>query len=368
MMVVWSILGWGSALLFGLLLISMVLTQNWPHALVLLLVTLLCLPPVSDLLYNQFGWSLHPLLRGLLIVGLLGLFGWLLVGRMPASVYKSPEIKTRLLKIYDEKMTEWPVPYQDLLLETQYGTVHVIVSGPEDGPPLLLLHASGVASWSWKYNVAELSGNYRTYAIDLIGDAGKSEFTSLTNIMKSSQEQANLYAEIAGRLGVQKAYVVGASEGGFIASNYAFYYPERVEKLALLGPMGYAGATQAVMRITFAQLFPLKSVQESTFRWAFSDSPELEAEFGEWFRLLMSGLNPAKVAPLPLPAESRQNIQVPVLFIFGERDNLVGDPEAARNLVQDMPDVRVEVVSAGHLMAAELPAQVNSLVLDFFAE
>ena len=44
-----------------------------------------------------------------------------------------------------------------------------------------------------------------------------------------------------------------------------------------------------------------------------------------------------------------------MLFVFGKRDNLVGDPEAARALVQDIPNVRVEVVDAGHLMSAEQP-------------
>jgi hypothetical protein len=71
------------------------------------------------------------------------------------------------------------------------------------------------------------------------------------------------------------------------------------EKLVLLGPMGYSGATQPVFRIMFAQFFPLKSIQESTFRWAFSDDPKLGQEFGEWFRLITTGLKPVKVAPLP---------------------------------------------------------------------
>jgi pimeloyl-ACP methyl ester carboxylesterase len=41
-------------------------------------------------------------------------------------------------------------------------------------------------------------------------------------------------------------------------------------------------------------------------------------------------------------------------------------PKAARELVQDIPDVRVEVLDAGHLMGAELPEQVNALIIEFF--
>jgi len=95
---------------------------------------------------------------------------------------------------------------------------------------MLLLHASGVSSWSWKFNAQELSKAYRTYAIDLIGDAGKSEFASLDNIMKDGRDQAELNNEIMDKLAVEKAFIVGASEGGFIASNYALNAPERVEK------------------------------------------------------------------------------------------------------------------------------------------
>jgi pimeloyl-ACP methyl ester carboxylesterase len=366
MSVVWVILGWILALVFGLLTISMLLLQNWGQAVVAFLLVLLCWPPLTSFLQNRFDFLLHPLLRGVLIVGLLAVFAWLLVGRQATSIYASPEVKKQFMTIYDEKMKEWPVPYEDVFLDTAYGPVHVIVSGPEDAPPLLLLHASGVAGWSWKYNVAGLSEKYRTYAIDLIGDAGKSEFNSLDQIMETGQDQARLYTEITDKLGVEKAYVAGASEGGFIGSNYALHAPERVEKLVLLGPMGYAGATQSIMRIMLAQFFPLKPIQESTFRWAFSDSDVLEEDFGEWFRLLMSESTPKKVAPLPLPAEERQRIQVPVLFVFGEKDNLVGDPQAASDLVQDMPDVQVKIVDAGHLMAAELPQQVNEIMLAFF--
>lgn len=80
----------------------------------------------------------------------------------------------------------------------------------------------------------------------------------------------------------------------------------------------------------------------------------------------MTGLIPAKVAPLPFSAEERQSLRVPMLFVFGERDNLVGDPEVARVLVQDISNVRVEVLDAGHLMGAERPEQVNALITEFF--
>jgi pimeloyl-ACP methyl ester carboxylesterase len=370
MAILGSILGWVFAILFGIFAISMLLLGKWLNALVLFLLVLLCLPPVSGFIKNRFDWSIYPVLRLVLIVGLLFIFGRLLTGSEMTSIYASPEVEAQFMEIYDEKMAEWPVPYEDVFVDTQYGRIHVIVSGPEDAPPMLLLHASGVAGWSWKFNVEELSQDYRTYAIDTLGDVGQSEYDSLDNVMKSGEDQANLYAEITDKLGIEKSVVVGASDGGAIASHYALHYPERVEKLALLGSMGYAGANESIVRIMFAQFFPLKPVQRSTFKWAFSDSDKLIEEFGEWFTLTMNGYAgfTVRVAPSMLSAEQRQSFEMPVMFIFGTRDNLVGDPEAAKALVQDVPDVRVEIVEAGHLMGGEVPEECNQLILNFFGK
>jgi pimeloyl-ACP methyl ester carboxylesterase len=368
MMYIGLVFGWFFAILFGVLTISMLLMHNWLQAVLLLLVVLLCLPPVTTLAKNQWALSIHPVLRAVLVVALLYGFGRLLLGKEQTSIYKSPGIKGRFTQIYDRKMAEWPLPYEDIFLETEYGRVHVIASGPPQAPSLLLLHASGVSSWSWKYNIDPLSTHYRTYAIDLIGDAGKSEFTDLKHVMKNGHDQARLYAEIADKLGAQKAYVVGASEGGFIASNFAAAYPERVEKLALLGPMGYSGATQAIIRIALTSFFPLKPIQDATFAWAFSDSSQLKQDYAEWFPLTMTSLQPVKVPPLSISAEQRQALSMPVMFVFGRNDNLVGDPEAAQALVKDIPDVRVEIVDAGHLMGGEVPDQISGLLLAFFGE
>jgi pimeloyl-ACP methyl ester carboxylesterase len=361
-------LSWVFAVLFSLFTLSMVLMGNLIQAIPLLAIALLLLPPIRTLIGRQTGLTLSLPVTAVSVALLLAAFVLLSSLDKATSIYTSPQVKAQLMEIYDAKMEEWPVPYESLLLDTSYGTVHVIVSGPEDAPPVLLLHASGVPAWSWTYNVEGLSQHYRTYAIDLISDAGRSEYASLDHRMEDGQDEAELYAEIADQLGVERAYVVGASEGGFIGTNYTLHFPERVEKLALLGPMGYAGATRSIVTIMLAQFFPLKPIQDRTFHWAFSDDPRLGEAFGDWFRLIMSGTTPAKVAPLPFNPEQRQSIQVPVLLVLGARDNLVGDPAKATALVQDIPDVRVEVLDTGHLIAAEQPEQTNALLIAFFAE
>ena len=264
----------------------MFLMGNWLQAIALLGVVLVLLPPIRTLAHRSAGRPIPWWVWAVSIVILLAAFVWLGSLNKMTSIYKSPEVEARFLEMYDEKMEAWPVPYEDVFVDTAYGQVHVIVSGPEDAPPMLLLHASGVPAWSWVYNVEELSRRYRTYAIDLIGDAGRSEYDSLDNRMRDGQDEAELYAEITDQLGVGQAHVVGASEGGFVATQFALHAPQRVRKLVLLGPMGYSGAVKSSLRIMFAQFFPLKPIQDSTFSWAFSDSAKLKEEFGEWFRLV----------------------------------------------------------------------------------
>lgn len=357
-----SLLG---AAAFALLLLSAILTTNPPALVLATLGLAIALPFPGRMMGSAFGgWGTFA--RGAVGVGLVVGTAFTILTHRPPSIYASDDVRAKFHALYDEKMQAWPLPFEDRFLDTEYGKVHVVVSGLEDGPPMLLLHASGVGSWSWRSNAAALGAEFRLFAIDLIGDAGKSEYADLRNVLRTREDQADLYDDIMDQLGISEpVVVVGASEGGFIASNLAVHRPESVESLVLLGPMGYAGATGAVLRIMGAQFFPLEPIQDATFRWAFSDVPNVTAEFNIWFRLLMSETFPVKVAPLPLSAEERQSIAAPTLFVFGRRDNLVGDPEAARALVADMPDANIEVVEAGHLMAVERPSEINAIILGF---
>ncbi|GGV36479.1 hypothetical protein GCM10010182_70780 [Actinomadura cremea] len=46
--------------------------------------------------------------------------------------------------------------------------------GPADAPPLVLLHGGGTTAAVWYANVAELTRRHRLYAVDRIGEPGRS--------------------------------------------------------------------------------------------------------------------------------------------------------------------------------------------------
>jgi pimeloyl-ACP methyl ester carboxylesterase len=133
-----------------------------------------------------------------------------------------------------------------------------------------------------------------------------------------------------------------------------------------MGMTPQTGATAA--RIAVAQFFPLKPIQRSTARWALGDSPQVLEESSEWFQVVVTGMMPAESQPVAFTPEQLATLEVPVLLVLGERDALVGDPEAVKPLANNVPDIQIEVLDSGHLIGMEHPDRVNELLMAFFAE
>jgi len=284
------------------------------------------------------------------------------------SIFRTEEARDRLMGIYDERMADWPVPYEELDLETSYGTVHVISSGPTDGEPVLLLHASGLSATSWGPNIEAFAG-YRTYAIDHIGEVNKSRLADVDVFPKTREAIAGLYAEIADGLGVERSIVVGASNGGFVSMIYTIQYPERVSKLILPGPMGLTPPPlQMGLRLLAAQFIHWSCIEQGALTWILGTSPIVLEPYGEWFTWVMRGSFPRVVPPVGIPAEDLAKIEVPVLLFLGTQDNLVGDPERAAAAASVMKDLTTIVVESAHLVNVEVSDEVNRGIVEFLAE
>ena len=363
-----SILSWIFSILFGLLSFSMFLTGNITKAVLLLIVVLLLLPPIHGLIKNQFGKSISPIVRVIISVVLVGLFGWMMSRTEKTSIYFSPQVQSEMMSIYDDKLAHWPTPYETLYVDTEYGKVHVIISGPEDGPEVLLLNAGQMSGWSWMTNVGALNENYRTYVIDTIGEPGKSELKDINLFPQKGSEWSDLLYDITTQLGLERVYVLGASNGGFLALNYAIHYPERIEKMVLLGAMGLTPSTnENIIRIALAQMFPLTWVQDTTIRWSFGEDPELRAQIEDWFRLVFQTA-PQQSPPITMTPEELKQVKVPTLAVLGTEDNLMGDLTKVRKLASNVPGIEIVEIEASHLMGMEDPETCNKIILDFFAD
>ena len=89
--------------------------------------------------------------------------------------YRSAAAQDRYLSFYDEIASkEWPLASEARMVPTSYGRTFVRVSGTDGAPALVLLPGEGATSLMWSLNVATLSAHHRTYAVDRIGDVGRS--------------------------------------------------------------------------------------------------------------------------------------------------------------------------------------------------
>lgn len=228
----------------------------------------------------------------------------LIKGTENKSIYISEEDENELYSIYDQKLSDWPENTEDIYIETKYGKVHLLACGAKENPPLLMFHAASMGSHSWAENLDPLLNHFRIYAIDNIGEGNKSRLNDVMIYPETGKELADFYASIADSLGVYRSPVFGASNGGFIAQNYAYYYPERVESLALFGPMGLTKLSNgSIMMLSLASMYPFQFIREYVTKWALGSDETCIAKYGDWFQCILKGTIPSLAKPVPMTTE-----------------------------------------------------------------
>ncbi len=105
-----------------------------------------------------------------------------------------------------------------------------------NGRVVVLLHGKNFCAATWEGTIRALTDRgFRVIAIDQIGFC---KSTKPEGYQFSFQQlAANTHALLAS-LGVEKAILLGHSTGGMLAIRYALMYPQAVERLALVDPVG----------------------------------------------------------------------------------------------------------------------------------
>ena len=152
-----------------------------------------------------------------------------------SSAFKTPGGEAAFLAAYEAAMKQWPVPYEELKVPGRFGTTHFVVCGPKDAPPLVLLHGYMATSAMWGPNVADFSRDYRVYAIDVMGQPGKSVPTVP---IRTAADYAVWLGETLDGLHLGRVRLAGQSYGAWLALNFAVAAPDSLEKLVLLSPGG----------------------------------------------------------------------------------------------------------------------------------
>jgi pimeloyl-ACP methyl ester carboxylesterase len=282
------------------------------------------------------------------------------------SIYLSEALKNELYSVYNSKKASWPDTTEDIFIETKYGKVHVLATGNKELPAILLFHAASMGAHSWAENLQPLIGHYRIYAVDNIGEGNLSELIDPLVYPKTTKEIADLYADIANKLGVVSSPVFGASNGGYIAQVYAYYYPEKVQSIALFGPMGLTPlSNKSIFMLGAASMYPVDFMRSKVVHWAFGDDKYCHEKYGDWFDIIMKGTIPSIAQPQPMSTEQKKSMKMPIILFLGTADPIVGDAEIARKEAEEYPNIDIQVLNSGHIIAVEHRNYINQSVTEF---
>lgn len=250
-----------------------------------------------------------------------------------------------------------------------------------DGPPLVYLHGFSdihAATVGWMPFHRALQERHTVIAPAHPGCAQ----TDDDDAMETIDDVVFHYAELFDALELDRFRLAGSCVGGWIAAEFAVRYPERVERLALLGATGlfvkdapigdifwYAQPDDGVAYNGLRRLF-FADAETAVGKELFPDGrAELEHELSRYKMYRFSsliGFRPPYLYNRRL-RERLQRYQGPALMVWGEADNMVPRSHA-KAYAEGFKDGRVEIVaSAGHSVAAEAPEETARLVGDFMA-
>jgi pimeloyl-ACP methyl ester carboxylesterase len=292
----------------------------------------------------------------------------------PASGFKSSEGESVFLSAYNAALKLWPVPFEELDIPTRFGTTHVIISGPKEAPPLVLLHGYMATSLMWLPNIADFSRNHRVYAVDVMGQASKS---IPGEPIRDRADFVAWLTETLDGLHLARVSLVGQSFGGWIALGYAVAAPERVQKLVLLSVGGFLPmARQFTVRGMLMMLWPARFTVTSFMRWlglAENPADPDTHQLSDFVHLMYLGLKhfemaqeTARVMPTVFSDGELRSITMPTLVLFGDREVICNPAAALARARRLIPDCRGELVSgARHEMCATKHRIVDARVLDF---
>ena len=284
-------------------------------------------------------------------------------------VFVTEDNRARLMTIYDEALRHWPVPLDMFFVETRYGKTHVIASGDPASPPLVMIHPMGVGGFVWSSIIGVLSAHLRAYALDTIGDIGKSELADPDRYPKNGREYSAWLDDVFAALGLTTADMVAGSMGGWIAMNHAIYAANSLRRLVLLGPMGLAPwrATLGVLGPFMSQrLRPTEGKLDAIITRSLGEGERVNHEFRPWMQIM--GYTKARVGqPFHIPARRLRMINTPTLVFLGGNDGLVGSATAAaRRARRNITGCQIEVLpDAGHVMSVDEPDFVGGRILEF---
>ena len=245
--------------------------------------------------------------------------------------------------------------------------VHYRVTGPENGPPALLIHGLGGSSKDWRNLMPYLAyAGFRVYAPDLPG-YGKSGQPS--DFSYSVSDEANAVVSFMDALGLKQVDLAGHSMGGWIAQLVAVHHPDRVRRLMIFDSVGLH-----VPPDWDTKLFtPANAAQLDQLDVLLMPNPPRVPAFIATDILRVSDTNAwvirRAIAAMFDGSETTDDLlpqlKMPVLLVWGDVDHIT-PLSLGEKMHQLIPQSQLEVIhGCGHLAPVQCTDRIGPIVQKF---
>lgn len=213
------------------------------------------------------------------------------------------------------------------------------------GETLILLHGNGEDGSYFEHQMDAFASRFRVIALDTRGH-GKSPRGEAPFTIRQFADDLLVFMD---EHGIERAHLLGFSDGGNIALVFALAHPERVSRLVLNGAnLDDSGVKPSV------QLPIVVGYRIASFFGRWSEQARRNAE------MLGLMVNDPNIAPDELAA-----LNVPTLVVAGTKDMI--KEEHTRLVAGSIPNAKLAFVEGDHFVASKNPWAFNKVVKGFFA-
>ena len=285
---------------------------------------------------------------------------------VPDYITEASALDAAYYKAYDKTLKLWNVAIEELYIPTTNGIAHVIVSGPKNAAPVVLLHGMNASSTMWYPNMESLNENHRVFAIDFILEAGKSH---VYNDIKSMDKVIDWYEEVLFVLDLDSFHLIGASKGGWLAVEFALNNKKKIKSLILLSPAQTFTWIRPSMDLA-RNIATLLSSQEKQITQSLETMSSNVANISDlYLKQYKLGLekdtkNKFMLSMRPFSIATLKSLQMPILVLIGD-DDIINERKTVR-IANQLPKGKGEIIqNAGHFLSIDQAATVNKKMLAF---
>lgn len=286
--------------------------------------------------------------------------------KTPEYITKASGSNKAYFEAYDETLKLWNVSFEELYIPTTNGIAHVIVSGPKNAEPVVLLHGMNASSTMWYPNIEALAKNHRVFAIDFVLEPGKSY---LYNDIESVAKVTDWYKEVLFVLELDSFHVIGASRGGWLAVNLALNNQKKIKSLILLSPAQtftwIKPSTDLLKNIVTLLSSKEKQIEQSLESMS-SNVANINNAYLKQYKIATEkdSVNKFVVSMKPFSNNELKSLQMPILVLIGD-DDMINEKRTVV-IANTLPKGKGEIIqNAGHFLSIDQAAIVNEKMLDF---